>query len=580
MTDLPKLTEADIHNWTDPRSFQRGERYYRLGHIIGPHRQGHTLKARCAGSRPQPYHVEISLSINGILLGECSCPVGSGGHCKHAVALLLTWLHEPESFATVEDLETALGRRGKAELIVLIRRMLDRYPDLEALLELPIVGETAEAPPVDRETIRRQAQSAFDGIGYDEWIDPYAIAQQLLMLVDIGDDYAEIERWRDAGVVFQTVMEETLDFYGVMRDESGYLNAVVDRCVDGLETCLMAAEDPSRRSTLLEALFDVYSRDVDLGGIDVGYRAPGIILEQATPEEKRQVGEWVRDALSESESWGRQAYGHFLLRLEDEWLDDDDYLRICRETGRGGDLVERLLVLGRVDEAIGAAHEASDYVLLQLADVFVAHHRGEVAERLIRERMATSQNASLISWLKDRALKRGDTEEALALAERLLWDRPRLQRYQSLRAVARRMARWDDVREAVLTHLADGGHHTLLTKIHLDEGDVDRALEALERRGVERRRGARGNSLTLQVARAAEDQRPRQAIRLYVKTAQGLIAARGRGNYAVAATHLTRVRHLFRRLGEESAWETFIAELRENNPRLRALKDELNKAGL
>jgi len=578
--NIPKLTEADIRGWTDPRSFERGQRYYLTGHIINPRREGSTLKARCTGSRPKPYHLEITLDRGGIVKGSCSCPVGAGGHCKHAVALLLTWLYKPETFTTVKELETALSQRSKGELITLIRRMLDRYPELETLLELPIVGETSEPPPVDAEAIRRQAHSAFAGIGYDDWGATYGIAQQLLELVEIGDDYLEIGRWRDAGIIYQAVMAETLENYGVVQDESGYLNEVANRCVDGLEACLVATEDAFRREMLLKALFEVYRWDVDFGGIDMGYKAPGIILELTTQEEKQMIAEWVRSVLPPVESWKLRTYGGFLLQLEEEWLDDEAILRICRETGRRQDLVSRLLTLGRVEEAVAAARESSDYGLLRLADIFVDQDHGEIAERLIRERTQTSRDTRLTGWLKDRALERGDQEEALALAERLFWQRPALQGYQDLRDLAQPVERWKELRGAILARLSEDKNHTLLVEIHLDEGEVGRALTSLKQRQAALRWGRAGDRLAMQVARAAEEELPREAIRLYAEAAERLIAVRGRGNYATAATHLTRVRDIYRRIGEESIWETFIAELREKNRRLPALKDELNKAGL
>jgi uncharacterized Zn finger protein len=98
MSGLPELTEADVRAWTDPRSFRRGERYYWHGHILNPSREGNLLKARCIGSRPDPYRVQIMLGPTWIVAADCSCPVGEGGHCKHAVARLLTWLHEPGAF--------------------------------------------------------------------------------------------------------------------------------------------------------------------------------------------------------------------------------------------------------------------------------------------------------------------------------------------------------------------------------------------------------------------------------------------------------------------------------------------------
>ena len=138
---------------------------------------------------------------------------------------------------------------------------------------------------------------------------------------------------------------------------------------------------------------------------------------------------------------------------------------------------------------------------------------------------------------------------------------------------------WDDLRTAVLTRLADEGQHRLLTEIYLEDGEIDRALEMVE----QMRASGRGwgvAPMSIQVAQAAEGGRPRAAIRLYLEAVERLIAARGRGNYAEAARYLCRVRDLYHCLDEPKTWKTFIADLREQNRRLPALKDELNKAGL
>jgi uncharacterized Zn finger protein len=591
MTDLPQLTESDIRHWTDERSFGRGQRYFHSGYVLNPRRQAATLKARCQGSRPQPYHVEITLGPDGIASGTCSCPVGAGGHCKHAVALLLTWIHQPDAFLAVEDVETDLERRSKVELVALIRRMLDRYPDLEALLELPIVGE-GEPPPVDADVIRRQARNAFSGIGYDDWGATYGIAQQLRELVEIGDDYAERESWRDAATIYQTVAQEALEHYGMIHDEEGYFYPVVNRCVEGLGECLKATEEDVQREVLLRALFDVYRWDVDFGGVDMGYQAPFIILEQATPEEKRQVAGWVRVAMPVGESWSdnyqRQVYGGFLLSLEEDQMDDETFLRVCRETKRWRDLVNRLLALGRVEEAAAMAREVSDYELLRLAELFVSHGHADLIEELIRERAPTSRDSRLTVWLKERAQERGDLAEALALAETLFWQRPTVTGYQELKDLAlqraqgrlRLLERWDELRTEIMARLANDEQYRLLTEIHLEEGEVDRALETVGQARGSMWGGWGSGPLSIRVAQAAEESRPREAIRIYVERSEQLIAARGRGSYAEAARYLCRVRDLYHRLDEPKTWEVFISDLREQNRRLRALKDELSKAGL
>ncbi len=86
--------------------------------------------------------------------------------------------------------------------------------------------------------------------------------------------------------------------------------------------------------------------------------------------------------------------------------------------------------------------------------------------------------------------------------------------------------------------------------------------------------------MTIRVAQAAEERRPRDAIRLYMARVKPLIEARGRDNYATAASYLQRVRDLYGRLGEEATWKSLIGGIREENRRLRALQEELANAGL
>jgi uncharacterized Zn finger protein len=111
---MKPMTKADIQRWAGPATFSRGRACFARGTILDPCRQGNTLRARCAGSQHRPYRVEVRLGPAGILGSACSCPVGFA--CKHAVALLLTWLHRPAGFRELEDLEAKLQfRRGRFE---------------------------------------------------------------------------------------------------------------------------------------------------------------------------------------------------------------------------------------------------------------------------------------------------------------------------------------------------------------------------------------------------------------------------------------------------------------------------------
>jgi uncharacterized Zn finger protein len=587
MGKLPALTKADIERWVGSASFERGQGYFRHGYIFNARRQGQTLKAQCLGSQVQPYRVEVTLGSGGIERGNCSCPVGAGGRCKHAAALLLTWLTAPDDFQEVAELDTLLAQRSKTELISLLNKMLARYPDLEMLLERPTPAKAGDQPPLDPDLIRRQVRNAFQQVA-GEWGAAYGLAQDLLELVDLGDGYVEQENWRDAATLYEVVIRETLENYGSVEDEEGALHEVVNRCVGGLGECLDAVGDSLQRETILHALFDTYRWDVGYGGIDMGYEAPDIILQHATPGEREMMVKWVQAAMPNGDAWSdnyhRQIYGGLILELEADKLDDETFLRVCRETGRLNDLVNRLLGLGRVNEATTEARQANDFPLLGLAPIFIAHARGDLIEGIVRDRLPRTQDSRLAEWLCARYQERGDLAKALPLQESLFWQHRTTDGYEKVKALAQPLGAWEGLRPKIIARLRSEKQYGLLTQVYLLEDEIDQALETLPLSRSSGQGwwsyGAVGQTLAIQVARAAESRRPRQAIQLYLDEVTQLISARSRGTYAQAATYLLRVRDLYQGLGEMETWQALIRSTREQNRRLPALQDELTKAGL
>lgn len=97
-----------------------------------------------AQDRKLPFIVRKFYSTAGELKSaECSCPVGDGGHCKHTIALLLTWVNDPNSFQEVEAMDAILEKVLQTRIDCPIKQMIEQEPDLESLLELPLAaGET------------------------------------------------------------------------------------------------------------------------------------------------------------------------------------------------------------------------------------------------------------------------------------------------------------------------------------------------------------------------------------------------------------------------------------------------------
>ena len=573
---IPTVNEGAISDWVGSRSFQRGRSYFKRGDILEPRRQDNTLKAWCQGSRPQPYRLWVAFGTEGIKEADCSCPVGGGGRCKHVAALLLTWLDDPDSCREVEELDSNLERRSKVELIALIKQMVEAHPAFEALLEATPPEDGRSSPLVDPESYRRQAELAIQS-GFDGW----GGVGDLNVVLGSGDNFLAKSDYANAGIVYLAVVQAMFEHFEMMYEEDGEeMHGLVNRCVQGLGNCLTAEDsNAAARENALQALFEIFRLDLDYGGYGLADEVDELILEHADDDEKRVVAGWARTAMQaatgEYDGFRRRSYGSILLDLEADHMDDDTFLEICRESDLLDDLVDRLLTLGRLDEALAEAGRAGDLELQTLAGLFGAHGHGRRLEPLVAERIETTRINGLTVWLKEQHEERGELAEALVLAKRLLEQHPDLAKYQDIRELSQRLGIWQSTRPKWLAEWTAAGQYGLLTDIHLDEGDIDLALKSV-------RQPSRGfyYGQWMRVAEAAAETRPQAAAELYREQAEKLVEARGRERYQQACTYLTTMRDLYRQMSREPAWTDFMAEFRERHHRLRALQDELNQAGL
>jgi catechol 2,3-dioxygenase-like lactoylglutathione lyase family enzyme len=457
---------------------------------------------------------------------------------------------------------------------------------------------------VNPATYRRQVADAFRR-------DTPRITQELLAVKETADRLAAQGDFLGAATIYETLVTEIFEQshlyydeeaeYDDYYEEEGYypeeegLEQLVGECIEALGNCLADERaDRVAREKSIEVLFAIYQRDLHAGDSHgFATSAANQLVRYTTPLERQTIVGWIREALTDEEEEitgsARQAYGKFWLDLQKESLDDEAYLRICRETGRTSDLVDRLLTLGRIDEAARETQQVDDLAFLRLADLFIQHGQDAVAERLVRGRITEKPALHVLEWLQKYYRDRGNRTTELEVAETLFRTQPYLRRYQELRDLAGRLDRWETLRPELLMLLEQAGNTTLLIQIALDEGDIDRALQLLKGMAKKDIHGYIYNNsygyygfgdIALQVARAAEEARPREAIELYRQSAERLIALRGRQNYQEACKSLAKMRALYEKLGEHEAWTTYITALREQNRNLRALREELAAAGL
>src|SRR5947209_3343234 len=542
------LSEADIQAYSDEASFQKGYDYYLHHAIIEPTLSESVLRAFYHGSSGSLYRVEVTLlpaddkSAHKLVSAGCSCP--QAGICKHLVALLLTWLHQPERFVVRSMLMGRLSEKSREELLALLDQLVQRQPDIEPMVELlvelplAIPAQEKNRPgrgkerTVDPSTIESQVASAFYHAG-EGWGAASRVAAELDRLCDIGKSFAEAGEWANAQVVYATIAEETIIQYEGLHDEG-----------------------------------------------------PG------------------QDS---SSTWRNRSVGDVVVKPKQaEHASEEDVLKEYRHAGLYKELAERLLQLGRENEALDVAQahltepmEVTWFAeqLLKLGEAWREQALAFVETRLNELKPALQGKSQDFTsaytvdtyrrWLSEKYLLYGKAKQALDMELVRFQASPDHTTYRSVRSAAQAADQpeevWSGLRPQLIRTLEQQGRWGALVTIYLDEGEVGQALAALaemERAprtslyGYGYRPEAAASSYQARVAQAAEEPYPDEAIRLYKSVVQRLIEGRGRENYQQATGYLIRVRRLYQKQGRESDWDAYITNLRNSNKSLRALKEE------
>ncbi len=524
-----------------------------------------------------------------------------------------------------------LSAKSREELLALLEQLVQRQPDIEPmvelLIELPLAlpAQEKNRPGRGKErtvhpsSIESQVASAFYHAG-EGWGAASRVAAELDRLCDIGKSFAEAGEWANAQVVYAAIAEETVIHYEGLHDE-GQVSWILGVCAAGLVACLNAQStlpkreqvDAEEREELLTTLFDLWKFGDNYGGI--GVDVAGAIAGNATARERKRVEAWLREEMRpgqySSSTWHNRSVVDFVVKLKQaEHSSEEDVLKEYRHAGLYKELAERFLQLGRTNEALDVAQanltESRDVTwfaeqLLKLGEgwreqalAFVETRLGEIEPALqgtARDFTGLHTLDTYRRWLSEKYVLYSKAKQALEMECARFQAHPDDGTYRSVRSVAQVPEQservWSDLRPRLIQVLEQQGHWGALVSISLDEGEVDQALAALAKMEQQPNTSLSGYGYQsapghyhIQVAKAAEERYPDEAIQLYERVVERLIAGRGRENYQQAAGYLTRVKQLYQKQGHQPQWHAYVTNLRNSNKSLRALKEELDTRGL
>jgi uncharacterized Zn finger protein len=568
--DKFSLTEEQIRKLADGSSFGRGIDYYESGHICNPVCQGRELRGECYGSREQPYKTRVVLVEGGVEDAACSCP--RGGFCKHIVALLLQYVHEPGSFENVASLNATLARLSKEELIALIADLVLRDPSLASVVGLA-AGITKGQPP-DVAALEREVDRALCRR------DPYDVETDLRDILQKAESLAEKQDWLGAGMVYAALLDGMAESYPdelQEMDEEGEIACIAQDCAQGLKECLESgAVDPEITQNWLTTLLEAELADIEMGGLDFVPDAVDTILEYANEQDWELLAESIRERIPKSDGWQRKHLVDLLVTWEEQHGHREQAHRLVQELGTLEQQIFLKIDEGQPQEAVTLAKQHllnQPGTIEKLANALADVGAGELAVGLLTELTAEKANSGYyLEWLV-KYHRQDQPEVALAWQRQVFQQRPALKSFQALRQLGEQLGVWPEARSEALELVAQKKNGGLLIEIALDEGDVVRALELLPQ--VASERSYRG-----EIAKAAEPEHPHEAIKLYQGMAEEAIAFKQRKSYSYAASLLRHVKELYGRLGDGADWTKYYGALKNRYGHLPALQDELRKAGL
>ncbi|KOU35243.1 SWIM zinc finger family protein [Streptomyces sp. WM6378] len=560
MNNVLGFDEDELRRLAGSRSFERGLAY--VSSVSAMEIGDWSITATADGT--DAYEVELTEQADG-LTGRCSCPYGQEGNfCKHCVAVALEVLRQAESVprhraaaaSRGRQLTTWLESRSRDELLSLVKEHIADNRDLRHRLELRAATAGDDSGAVRERILGLLDTRPFARYGYVEYADAQAYGLQAAEAVLALRTLTETGRAKEAVEVARDAIEALTRTYGEIDDSDGVIgNVATELASVHLEACRTARPDPvGTADWLVDHLLDDLSdaTDILLPEYADALGAAGL----ARAHERAAAA--LRD---NPKGWAEKYLMEQLMRAEGS--------------------VDALIALHAADLApSGATH------LLIAQDLERASRPAEAlewAERGLREADPEhGPDSRLPDFVCERYTRAGRTADVVPIRRDVLLHHRSLAAYQGLRAAARAVGCWNETERtrALEVLRADarprkslGPTGSALVDALLDDGDHDAAWEAATS-------GYADGSQWLTLADLTRNDRPADALAVYLRLIGPLLTQTGDATYEHLTELLLSARACHRALGTEDAFTAYMTALRADQKRKRKLTTRLDQHGL
>ena len=593
----PTLTEARIRELARTQSYDRGENYYDQGAVGEVVLRGETIRADVEGSQFRPYTVTIEFDDSGIARTDCSCPYDHGGICKHRVAVLLTYVRDPEAIDRRPPISELVANADPETLRELVVTLADRRPELASWVEshLDMVqGEATVAdardrtPDINRESIRRQVQSILrSNTGRRAPAhDPYAAVE-----ADVDELRDLLEQAREAVVavdgetaldILEPLADELMDekWLALSYDDSHAIFAFLDDLDRDLAEALLAADLSEDDRKSWEAR--LWTWEQEMGGytpqppysvaLDAARRGwDSEPIQRAMDGDHRSVDLWDGDP-----AWHAEASIRARLNVLERQGRVEEYLNLAAAADLLDASVTMLVEEGRIEEAIeyGKQGFRSPGDALMLAQTLRDHDRPQAALEVAQHGVTLdgTGKSELARWLRDRATGLDEPDVAVEAAVAAFEASPTLAAYQATEELADE--KWPAIREELLASLAETDTTPWNAPEHVEillyAEQHEEAIAIADRYS--------DSTVVAPVVEEVCEEHPHWTIDACKEQAEPIIDEGQSKEYRRAVQWLETAGKAARAAGELDEWRGYVEDLRDEHHRkykLRPMLEEL-----
>jgi uncharacterized Zn finger protein len=580
------ITEAAIRSLASAQSFERGEDYYHSGTVYELQKRGDTLTAEVEGSSYAPYRVTIEFAGDQIISTDCTCPYDWGGDCKHIVAVLLAYLHQPDQVTERPPLDELLADLGQEELLDLLTDLLSKHPHLIDWVEGQLATRTAPVDtsqpgqprqrqiPLDPESFRKQAQYIMNSSDMDYWGGSSEAVGEIRDVVDKAIPFIEAGDGRNALLILEPVTEVFVNhWFEVDHDGDDSAMLFADLGTLFAEAILSSDLSVEERQALAEKL-STWQGEIENYGLDEGF-GPAIGAAEHgweyPPLQKVLQGHITNKGAWEDEApWYADDLAVARLNVLERQGRTTEYLYLAEAEGQTALYLTMLVKLGRPEEAVEYAlqYMATTDEALALAQALREHNQPAEALKIAEHGLTLQgQRQTLARWLRDFAAQLSQLDVALKAARGAFADSFSLENYQAAEAIAGE--KWPSVKAELLDQLAAANFAYGRIDIYLYEDMVDEAIEAIDKQGYV------GYYTLEPVVEAAWQSHPDWVIRQCKNQAERIMDAGQSKNYHHAIRWLERARRAYLGAERTEEWRSYLESLISKHARKYSLRPQL-----